>query len=406
MIIWFAILIPIIAIIFVYVFRRQELIWWEPLVMIGICASLIFISKVFIDISSIRTTEYWGSFVTRINYYEPWNEYIHRTCSQECCCDSKGENCSTEYYDCSYVEYHSEYWEIQDNIGQTISINKSEYNYIKGKFKNEFFTELNRNYYTQDGDEYSCTWNGDSISSIPISTLHHYNNKIKASDYSIFNFQKLDTGDIRRYTLQDYPNIGFANSMHAVIGDYTPDAQLADLKLQYYNAVVGPTREARIFMIVFKDKPPMSGQYQKAYWVGANMNEFVVAVGLNSKTRQIEWCVPFSWTTNERLKIEVRDYVTNNPNLKLSQIADYLGNSVKSEFTRRDFKEFDYLTIEPSTGSIVLVMILTLLFTLALVFWMVANDTRSDNDEDRISFTDFHSEKISNLIYKIKNYGK
>jgi hypothetical protein len=403
MIIWFAILIPILAIIFVYIFRRQELVWWEPLMLMGSCIILILVSKLLVDFSSVRTTEYWGSFVTRIEYYEEWDEWIEETCSRQCCCDSKGENCSTEYYDCSYRKYHSPEWVMIDNIGQTLSITQSEYNYIKKKLGGEYFTDLHRDYYHIDGDMYSCDWRRDSLSAVPITTIHHYDNKIKASDYSVFNFQKMDTSDIRRYSLQEYPEVGFANSMHAVIGDNSPDAQLADLKLQYHNAVVGPSREARIFLVIFKDKPPITGDYQKAHWVGANMNEFVVTIGLDSKTRQIQWCVPFSWTTNEKLKIEVRDYISNNKNLRLSQVADYIGKVVKDGFVRRDFKEFDYLTVEPSTGSIIGVFIITLIVTIFMVMWIINNDERSDEFEERISFGKFNKQYFSRLFLKSKS---
>ena len=70
MIIYLAIIIPIIAIIFLYIVRKQEIVWWEPLLLIGSCAVFIFISKLLVDYSSIKTKEYWGSFVTRIEYYE------------------------------------------------------------------------------------------------------------------------------------------------------------------------------------------------------------------------------------------------------------------------------------------------------------------------------------------------
>lgn len=404
MIIWFSILIPIITILFVYIFAKQEIVWWEPLTLMVICSVMVLISKLLIDYSSYTTKEYWGSFVVRIDYYEDWDEWIEATCSTTCCCDKDGNNCQTTYYDCSYRRYHPKEWYMTDNIGQKLSISEAEYNYIKTrKFGGEFFTELNRDYYRQDGDEYSCTWKRDSASSVPITTIHTYKNKIKSSDYSVFNFKKVDTSEVRHYGLIDYPNVGFANSMHAVLGDNSPDAQYADLKLQYYNGLVGPTKESRIFLLVFKDKPIMSGLNQKSYWVGANMNEFVVCVGLDSKTREIMWCLPFSWTTNEKLKIEVRDYITNNPKLKLHEIADYIGISVKNEFKRRDFKEFDYLKAEPSTASIVGAYIFIIILTAAVSFWMITNDERSENSEERLTFKDFHNQQLSKFINRFKN---
>ena len=57
----------------------------------------------------MNDTEYLGYYITKASYYEPWNEYIHRTCTREVYDgrDSDGNpKYRTEHYDCSYVEYH------------------------------------------------------------------------------------------------------------------------------------------------------------------------------------------------------------------------------------------------------------------------------------------------------------
>lgn len=373
MIIYGALLIPLITVIVLYLFFSHKTVWWE--FFIPLVASLIFIvtTKLVIETAQVTSKEYWGSFIDRVEYFEDWNEYIHQTCTRTCCCDSKGQNCSTETYDCSYVLYHPPIWRIITTTDEVIDINQSEYTQIKQKLGNEQFIELNRNYYTKDGNEFFSKWLKDSISAISVTTLHHYENRVKAADQCVFHFEKVEKSDIKKYSLKQYPEILDNYKMQSIIGDSSEDALIAEKKFSYINGLLGHKKQVRVFVLIFKNQPIDAGLYQEWYWSGANMNEFVICIGID-RERNVKWCKPISWTRSEILKAEVKNYVQIQGKLNLQAIADFTRKQVEISFIRRSFKEFNYLTVEPPTWAIIMAYILTILINIGLSYWIVKND--------------------------------
>lgn len=373
MIIYGALFIPLIVAIILYKYFSHKTVWWE--LFVPIIASLIFTfsMKSIIEKVQVSSKEYWGSFVERVEYYEDWNEWITQTCTRSCCCDSKGENCSTETYDCSYCQYHPAIWRIITTNGETVDISKSEYANIKSKFGNESFVDLGRYYYTDDGDEYFSNWNKDSLNAISVTTLHHYENRVKAADQSVFHFQDVSEEDKVKYNLKDYPEINGNYKMISIIGDSSQDATIAEAKIQYINGLLGNKKEVRVFVLIFKDQPISAGFYQEWYWAGANMNEFVVCIGID-KERNVKWCKPISWTRSEILKAEVKNFVQNQTKLNLQSVADFMKIKIEEKFVRRSFKEFDYLTVEPPTWAVILAYLLTLAINIGLSSWIIKNE--------------------------------
>src|ERR1035437_8712691 len=126
MILFGALLFPFISVFILYIFFKHKTTWWELALPLVFSLLFIIIMKVTIETLQVTSKEYWGSLVSKAEYYEEWNEYIHQTCTRSCCCDSKG-NCGTETYDCSYVQYHpAEYW-IKTTSGENIQIRSEEH---------------------------------------------------------------------------------------------------------------------------------------------------------------------------------------------------------------------------------------------------------------------------------------
>ena len=98
--IWLALFIPLVVAVAFYILYHKKIVWWEMLLPFIATIIIILIFKYSSVAILTKDSEYWGNYITEIRYYEPWDEYIHQTCTRSCCCDSKGENCSTETYDC------------------------------------------------------------------------------------------------------------------------------------------------------------------------------------------------------------------------------------------------------------------------------------------------------------------
>jgi len=407
MIIYGAILIPIFTAILLFIFFRHKTLWWEFAVPLASSFLFIIMMKLIIETSQVRCKEYWGSFIDRVEYYEDWNERVSCRHSYDCNCttdDEGNESCSTCYEHLYDVDYHSPYWQLVTTTNEVIGISKSEYSRLMKLFGNQHFTELNRDYHTDDGDKYSSDWKRDSITAVPVTTTHSYENRVKVADQSVFHFQKVDTGDIKRFGLKEYPYID-DYTQDALIGDYTEDGKIANKKLKYINGLLGNKKQVRLFVLVFPNQPIDAGFYQEWHWSGGNMNEFVVCIGTDA-SRNVKWCHPISWTPAEKLKADVKQYVVSQNKLNLSSLADYMQVQVGKQFIRKDFKEFDYLTVEPPNWAIILAYILTFGLNVGLSFWIVTNEFEEGESEsdDNSGMSNFQR-RIEELKRKRNNWN-
>ena len=105
----------------------------------------------------------------RIEYYEPYETYVHATYTRSVPCGSDGKGNTTyctEIYDCSYCDDISASYYAVTQIGEKHPISSYNYERLVKKFKTTpYFVELNRNinYHSgcgKDGDSYFCDWNG------------------------------------------------------------------------------------------------------------------------------------------------------------------------------------------------------------------------------------------------------
>lgn len=371
MIIYGALLIPILTAYILYRYFGKETVWWEMLIPMAVSLLFTFSMKAIIEVVQVSSKEYWGSFISRAEYYEDWNEWITQICTRTVDC---GKDCTTtETYDCSYCLYHPAIWRIITTTNEVVYVSEGEYNRVKRILGNESFEDLGRNYYTDDGDEYYSNWSEDSITAIPVTTLHYYENRVKAADQSVFHFETVKEDDIKRFALKSYPDITGYYQMEGVLGDSSIDAIIANKKIKYINGLLGHKKEVKVFILIFKNQPIEAAFYQEWLWSGGNMNEFIVCIGIDN-SRNITWCKPISWTYNEQLKTEVKSFVQNQKTLNISSIADHLQSEINKNFTRRNFEEFNYLTVEPPTWSVILTYLLTIGVNFGLSYWIIKND--------------------------------
>ena len=104
-------LIPFVTVIVLLSFFRKETAWWEYLLVIIPSLLLALAVEALMKYDNVVDTEYLGYYVTKIRYEEPWNEYIHKTCTETRVVghDKNGRAITQTYTrDCSYVEEHHE----------------------------------------------------------------------------------------------------------------------------------------------------------------------------------------------------------------------------------------------------------------------------------------------------------
>lgn len=381
---WLAMTLPILAVIILWVFFRDKTVWWEAAIPIAAIAIFILIFKTSAEWSMTRDTEYWTGYVTKTEYYEDWNERV--SCRHPRYCtrtrtDSKG-HVHTETYQCGWmhpydVDYHPPYWIKVDNNGISNHISQAEYHRLVSKFGNEYFVDLGRNYHTDDGDKYVSDWKGTNTSLESMVTSHTYENRVQASS-SVFNFQEVDTADIRKYGLFSYPSIDGTDHQRHILGMHSKSAER---KMEILNAKLGKKKEVKAFILVFKDQPAKAAELQEQLWKGGNKNEFILCIGTD-KSRSINWVYIISWNDHKILNVNVRDWVLDQKRLNLDNLVDYLYPQINDNFHRENWSDFDYLEVELTQTQEIWLWIVAFILTVGLSVWVVANPI----EEERYSY--------------------
>lgn len=370
--IWLNLIIPALFVIGLAIFAHKKMAWWEYCLQFFVAVLAIFIAKEVAVGSMTKDKEYWNNYAVSAEYTEAWDEYIHKTCSRQSCSGSgKNQTCTTTYYDCSYVEDYPEYWTLYDNAGGSHSIDKSFYKMLVQLWKNEKFVDMNRDYHSYDGDRYATQLgkNPKNLATIiPITTTHTYENRTQVPS-EVFNFQEVDSLTIAQYGLYDYTWRYDRFGFKPIKGD---NHGIANKKLAMHNALNGRKAELHTEILVFDNKPSMAGEWQKAYWKGGNKNEFIICIG--KKDGKVDWVNVFSWTTNEQLKVDVKNTIAGMGKYDINKIVDYVTSEVHPKFTRREFKEFSYITVNPSTNAVIWTFVITLIISSLLAGIHIEND--------------------------------
>ena len=368
MIIYFAMIIPVIFSIVLYFGWNRKVVWWEFFIPFVTSLIAIVISKYAIDGINTKDIEYWNSLVIEARYYEAWDEYISDTCTRTTT-DADG-NTTTETYDCSYVEDYPEYWMVITNSNESIEVTEYTYNYLIKLFKEHpKFVDMHRPYHSYDGDMYYIKWNGNKDQAQPVATQHIYTNKVQAAN-DVFNFPEVDTSDISFYGLYEYPELKNNFNYTGLLGDAS---QQVHYELAYWNGIIGPEKECRLWILLYKNKSIQSGILQEALWKGGNKNEVVITIGIDDSTK-VQWCYPFTWSEVTGLKTDIKGIVGIGKELDLMTTIKSSTNLIRRKFTRKKFREFDYLTVEPPMWAVILVYVIVLLICIGVSFYVVNNE--------------------------------
>ena len=101
-----------------------------------------------------------------------------------------------------------------------------------------------------------------------------------------------------------------------------------------------------------------------------------MCVGID-KNKNVKWCNTFSWCDSPVVGVKSRDWFMSNP-VNLEQYAEYIGPIVEMEWRRKNFEDFDYLTIELTDGQYWAIIILLLIFNIGMSSLIVTNNYKND----------------------------
>ena len=375
MAIYASLLIPLATVIILLAGFRRKMARYEYAIFLA-PVLLVAIAKSCSEAIQTQDTEYWGGWVTQATYYEDWDEEV--PCSHPHMVprtDSDGNiTLVQDGWEHAYdVDEHPEYWQAVDSNGSSWHVSRGHFEKLAKQFGNKTFRDLNRNYHSDDGDAWDTIWKGEDNSLEPTTTVHSYENRVQASR-SVFKFPKVDP---KQYGLYDYPKVTGYYDCQAVLAPGVSEAQVADRTLMRWNAQLGRKKQVRMFVLVFKNQPRQAGFDQESYWQGGNKNEFIVMVGVNSQL-EVQWAHIASWTEVDDLKLDARQYVEGQKQLDLVGLVNWLGPQVEQRFVRKQFADFNYLTVDPPLWSVITTFLVTLAICIGFAVWAVTNQEDED----------------------------
>ena len=374
-------LVPIISCLVLFLFFRSRTTWQEYLVVALPSIFIAFILRFCIVSSQISDVEYLGSYIVRAEYYEAWDEYISQTCTRSYACGTDSDG-NTQYceetYDCSYVDYHSEYWEITHNTGNKECVSKKEYDkIIKLWNKPNVFVDMHRDYHYNDGDKYVTVYGGEKEKMYTSTTQHTYENRVMGSR-SIFNFSKIEKEEADSVGLYDYPKVNRDQS--PIVGLKVTKKTMDSFK--FINAYYGNPYQFRTYVLFYFDKPMYIAKQQQDYLVGGNKNELVICIGLNSDTT-ISWVDAFSWEDVPNMEVAVEHLFDEGDKLNLNELSKLLLTEVPTKWHRKEFKDFEYLQVELDPKYIWIIWLVTIIVSTILSCAVIFNEYTNEEKNGR-----------------------
>jgi hypothetical protein len=408
MLIWGALLIPVAAALIVYFMFHEKVVWWEAAIFL-VAALIIVIMKFSTEGVQTHDTEWLTDQLVSVEHHEKyvreWEEWVPEQGHYET--DSKGN--STYVVDVpahweTRTEHHPEHWDKITNGGKSYRVSQQEYNRILAWWarngSQEIYTDLKhsdqrhrfgcpggQNCHCSDGrgDMFHVRWPGSRSTIEPLTWTQGYENRIQAS-HSVFKFPEVPEEVAKN--LYALPKPDSNHNTPAILGDGGPTKDTADKELMRWNALIGPRpgpnkdylKAGRLWILMFKNGNVQDAIDQENYWNGGNKNELTLCIGVDSNYK-IEWAYVISWTKNEKLKIDIRQFVTERTGkeLNLNDVVAYMGKECYDRFERREFAEFSYLTVNPPGWAVITTYILVTLASVGIGVFVVMNPFTHDN---------------------------
>ena len=365
-------LIPIVtAGILAFKFREKTALWEYAVVLVPSLLLFFALKYSFVYISSLDK-EYLSDLVNKITYYEDWDETVMVTHTRTVSCGNGKTR--TETYVVPERRYHPKRYVYETVTGETNDVSEDEYKLICYKLNMPaVFKDMHRSYRSKDGDAYVTSWNRTRENSYPVTWTHLYQNKVKASSYSIFKYGNMSEEEIKENKLFDYPEIK-NNDQNPILGFNATDTDIDAVR--YLNGYRGPKNQIHVFILCFNNPSLEVAEMQKAYWQGGNKNEFVVCLGVKNNT--VIWCNPFSWSDEPMLEVKTRDYFIKHPNINFKDYAEWLDTQIDKNWHRKEFNDFNYLSIELSIGWYIAILLIILCYNVGISYWVITNEFTLD----------------------------
>jgi len=379
-------LLPVLVGLILYLVHQSiEVVKLSAIALVAIMIYTLVHQAIMKD-NLTRDTEWWGNYAVSVHYYDDWDEEvpcrhpIYCTRYYECGDGKTSRTCSDTYvcgYEHSYdVDYHPEYWSMRFDNGQENTISRNSYLYYCELWGNKkHFVELNRDYHSNDGNDVACDWNRLPETSETMITEHNYENRVQAST-SVFKAAKVDTGEVKKYKLFEYP-LCVSQQQPILLGIQTTASN--DKLLRYINGFYGSRKQFKLFICCWFNQSEITAEKQHSYWNNLNKNEFLVCLGLN-KDSTVQWCKTYSWMDRPVLSVKTEQFFRDNKKLNLYRFANWLPKNIQAHWSRKHFRDFKYLKVELTQSQYTIIFIVV--FVLSILQFIIINKIARDYESN------------------------
>ena len=364
-------LLPILTCLFLYSTLPVSLSWEYDACCVGGSWLLTALIHWLMYRSRISDDEFLGSYINKVTHEEAWTELVYYIERVPCGRDSNGNTIYKNVQRVRHV-FHPELWEMFSSYGTVQRISHSYYDQVR----NTWGTPESRLHFTGanivGGVRFGQAYTFEDILSsyapeenplldtnfssrfFPLTEEHEYENKVRNS-HSIFKFEDISAKRAKELGLFDYPPVKH-NYQECILGRQFSEEVHHQYEL--FNAWFGFRHQLHVFILCFDAAKGMGiAEKQRAYWEGGNRNEFVVCLGLDGDT--VRWCHAFSWMDEPVFSVKAEAYFREHEQLDLSAFCTWLQENV-TLWKRKDFHDFDYLTVSLTSTQNYLLLAFTL----------------------------------------------
>lgn len=136
------------------------------------------------------------------------------------------------------------------------------------------------------------------------------------------------------------------------------------------NSRIGSLKKVNVILVEFDNKEDIYGQYQQAKWLGGKKNDIVITYSM--VLDKIAWVYVFGWTEQDIVKRNIESLIIDKGIVNNTLIPEIEKEIVKS-YQIKDWKKFDYLTIYPTVGYIILYIFIILGIQISYWYWAINN---------------------------------
>jgi len=319
-------------------FAKSEVVWWEWLAsfLAALLISVIFHALAFNGMTG--DVETWSGEVTHVIRYPRW---VEKTRHEEDITNEKGEKTGTRVW-YTYTT-HPEHWKAYSNIDTEREIEKSTYLDLCYKFGNNIQKKWVHKNDFDSGDHHIYPCYNETGYCQPINDFMSFTNRVKAAP-TLFSFPPVPQGA----PVFEYPKNDNWFSSDRLLGSASQNIDL--LEWDRLNARLGGAKKVNLIMVGFPSgTAQMTAEHQKSKWIGGKKNDLVICYAGGDRTKNPEWVTVFGWSEEEICKENLESLILYKP--INNNLIPLIEKEVRANYKIKDWKKFDYITIEPPTWS-------------------------------------------------------